>query len=228
MLGFFVIIPMIITFLLSDYIVVKFLDFIYYPYHWFFPQSLFNSNLEYYFYAFVSELIGLFIIGVLIAPYDDQIDRFIKKIPGIGSLYSKVNDFFSTKKRPKGVPIVLNIYGSEWCNVVCFIPSFQKRWLYVTQRKAYCWCYTFVPPPNGNPIGGHDEHCPCDIIDQEMINQYANMTFDELIVYCVSFGMSFPDRLTQQSDEDMPAWIVEKLKLDAVTDQVSNVTKLGI
>lgn len=177
-------------------------------------DSKFDSEPIYYLYSLLFLLASLFVIGATVARYDERIDRFIKKIPFISWLYGIFNQLFSVKKTPKGVPIVLNIYGSEYCNVTCFIPSFQKRWAYVTQKGIYCWCYTLIPPPDGNPIGGHNQHAPCEIIDKEMIKQYAGLTFDELITYCVSFGMSFPDRLTQQGIEETPEWVVAKLKLE--------------
>lgn len=175
------------------------------------PNSTFDSHPIYYFYSLVFLIVSLLIVGATIARYDEQLDRFIKRVPFISKLYGIFNEFFTTKKSPKGVPLVLNPYDSPHGNLYCLIPTFEKRWLYCTQKRDSCWCYTVTFLPNGNPAGGHSQHYACEYIDEEMqLQQYGKMSFDQFISYCMSFGMTFPQDLIQKADELVPEFILKQ------------------
>jgi uncharacterized membrane protein len=178
-----------------------------------------KEQLETHQYLYLIILLAIilicYVVGLIIGVKgDEKLDKVAAKIPVIAWIYSTFNQLFKVggKGGLKGIPILLPIY-SDHATVTCLLVSMDKRWGWNEMLQQECWCYTVVPLPNGQPIGGHNQNWPCDDIDRRLSLQHGDMSMDEHIKYCITMGTVFPDRLTQKGDEEMPAYVAEKLKL---------------
>ena len=163
-----------------------------------------KEQMEQHQYLYLIVLLAIFVIWGIIGKVagkrgDEKLDKMVAKVPLISSIYSSVNPMF--KLDGKGVqvtPVYLPVYNPH-STVLCHKMSDEQYWAYVPSRNQYDWCYLIVPPPFGNPIGGHGQYWPCDYIDQQLVVQNENPTSEESIKVCVTMGTVFPERLKKSN-----------------------------